>query len=65
MSLVREFMEEALDSTETGKKNTRELRTMVQDFFRDGVEVAQSAFLAAYLLLPAAVPGLCGRPQEH
>ena len=38
-TLVREFMEEALDTTDTAQASTKELRTRVTDFFRGGVEV--------------------------
>merc|ERR1719414_808929 len=35
----REFMEEALDSTGKGKDNLEEMRVMVEDFFKDGIEI--------------------------
>lgn len=35
----REFMEEALDSTGSGKENAKEMEAMVNDFFRGGVQI--------------------------
>jgi len=39
VTVKREFLEEALDSTDTGKDNVEELETMVEDFFNSGTEV--------------------------
>ena len=38
-TVKREFMEEALDSTDTAKENAEELREMVEKFFAEGKEV--------------------------
>merc|ERR1719186_1273830 len=38
-TVKREFMEEALDSTDTAKENAEELRERVEKFFAEGKEV--------------------------
>merc|ERR1712059_89961 len=39
VTVRREFMEEALDSTDTAKENVEELQAMVEQFFKSGEEV--------------------------
>ena len=57
-TLVREFMEEALDTTDTAHASTQELRTKVTNFFRGGVEVR-------WWGRRPGVPRLRGRSSEH
>ena len=39
VTLRREFMEEALDSTQASDENIKKMEAMVKDFFASGVEV--------------------------
>ena len=39
VTVKREFMEEALDSTGSGKENTEQMKEMIGEFFEQGTEV--------------------------
>ena len=42
MTVKREFMEEALDSTGSAKDNIDHIQNMVNDFFEQGDEVSKN-----------------------